>query len=59
MVTLLEEIYCFEDIRPQLESRFKLQELMRLHGEKHKPKHADKLLQNAVNSQQMNNAKDF
>lgn len=45
MVTLLEEIYCFEDIRPQLESRFKLQELMRLHGDKHnKNRNNEKLL---------------
>ena len=43
LVTLLEEIYCFDDIRPQLESRFKLNELMRLHGDKHKSN--DKLLQ--------------
>ena len=32
MVTLLEEIYSFGDIRPQLEQRFKLGELMKQHG---------------------------
>jgi CTD small phosphatase-like protein 2 len=32
MVTLLEEIYSFEDLRPQLEQRFKLGELMQTHG---------------------------
>lgn len=33
MVTLLEEIYTHDDFRPQLEQRFKMTELMKMHGQ--------------------------
>jgi len=33
MVTLLEEIYCSDDLRMPLENKFKLGELMQKHGQ--------------------------
>lgn len=63
MVTLLEEIYSYDDIRTQLEQRFKLGELMKSHGQvMSKDQKAgsnaekDQILQAAIASQQMNNA---
>ncbi len=56
MVSLLEEIYSFSDIRPQIDAKFKLSQLMKKHsvaldGDKHQ-----NLLESAIQSQSMNNA---
>lgn len=60
MVTLLEEIYAMDDFRPHLEQRFGLCKLMQEHGQvQNKRKGDQKLLQNAISSQQQNNYTDL
>jgi hypothetical protein len=61
MVTFLEELYATSDVRPQIESTFKLVDLMKKHGKVVARKKSDKntLIQSAIADQTMNNASDF
>jgi Dullard-like phosphatase family protein len=60
MVTFLEELYATNDVRPQIESTFKLSELMIQHGRVvERMKSNDSLIKNAIADQTMNNASDF
>jgi hypothetical protein len=61
MVTFLEELYATSDVRPQIESTFKLVDLMKKHGKVVARKKSDKntLIQSAIADQTMNNASEF
>jgi hypothetical protein len=61
MVTFLEELYAKIDVRPQIESTFKLTELLKKHGRvvERKISNQANLMQNAIANQNMNNAGDF
>lgn len=55
MVTLLEEIYALEDVRPALEDRFGMIKMMQEFGQMKRGKESKELLKDAMESQQQNN----
>lgn len=58
MVTLLEEIFVLEDMRPALEERFGMVKMMKEFGKTVKKDKEKLLIKEAMNSQQQNNYKE-